>query len=244
MLPSTNPKASAPRTSTFSVLISPAHPYRYRRFACPLAGTDARLAEKRGSVTPSFQGTSTPYLLPVRNDTLGFKAVAQLVQVHRLVLQRPPQPFDEHVVQAPSAAIHRALRPGRQNPLGERHGGELRSLVGVEDLRRSVAKGRSSASMHMRLSIVFDSRHESTKRLAQSITATKYKYPCETGYRSGPRTTRGPDARPSPRAAGTDRPGAAGGQRSYAACSTAPQAPSPASAGVPGRLAHRILILP
>ena len=49
MLPSTNPKASAPRTSTFSVLISPAHPYRYRRFACPLAGTDARLAEKRGS---------------------------------------------------------------------------------------------------------------------------------------------------------------------------------------------------
>ena len=66
MLPSTNPKASAPRTSTFSVLISPAHPYRYRRFACPLAGTDARLAEKRGSVTPSFQGTYTPYLLPVR----------------------------------------------------------------------------------------------------------------------------------------------------------------------------------
>ena len=66
MLPSTNPKASAPRTSTFSVLISPAHPYRYRRFACPLAEADARLAEKRGSVIPSFQGTYTPYLLPVR----------------------------------------------------------------------------------------------------------------------------------------------------------------------------------
>ena len=31
-----------------------------------LAGTDARLAEKRGSITPSFQGTYTPYLLPVR----------------------------------------------------------------------------------------------------------------------------------------------------------------------------------
>ena len=45
---------------------SPAHPYRYRRFACPLAGTGARLAEKRGSVTPSLQGTCTPYLLPVR----------------------------------------------------------------------------------------------------------------------------------------------------------------------------------
>ena len=79
MLPSTNPKASAPRTSTFSVLISPAHPYRYRRFACPLAGTDARLAEKRGSVTPSFQGTSTPYLLPVR-------------LAHQLLILRSPPP--------------------------------------------------------------------------------------------------------------------------------------------------------
>ena len=66
MLPSTDLKASAPRIIVFSVLNSPAHPYRYRRFACPLAGADARLAEKRGSVTPSFRGTFTPYLLPVR----------------------------------------------------------------------------------------------------------------------------------------------------------------------------------
>ncbi len=65
MLPSTGTKASAPRMTAFSVLISPAHPHRYRRFACPLAGTDARLAEKRGLVTPSFQGTFTPYLPPV-----------------------------------------------------------------------------------------------------------------------------------------------------------------------------------
>ena len=66
MLPSTDLKASAPRIIAFSVLNSPAHSYRYRRFACPLAGTDARLAEKRGLVTPSFRGTCTPYLLPVR----------------------------------------------------------------------------------------------------------------------------------------------------------------------------------
>ena len=66
MLPSTDLKASAPRTIAFAVLISPAHPYRYRRFACPLTGTDARLAEKRGLVTPSFQRTFTSYLLPVR----------------------------------------------------------------------------------------------------------------------------------------------------------------------------------
>ncbi len=46
MLPSTDLKASAPRTIAFTVLISPAHPYRYRRFACPLTGTDARLADE------------------------------------------------------------------------------------------------------------------------------------------------------------------------------------------------------
>ena len=66
MLPSTDLKASAPRTIAFSMLNSPARSYRYRRFACPLAGADARLAEKRGSVIPSFRGTFTPCLLPVR----------------------------------------------------------------------------------------------------------------------------------------------------------------------------------
>ena len=64
--PSTVPKVSAPRIIVFSLLNSPARPYRCRRFACTLTSADARLAEKRGSVTPSFRGTSTPYLPPVR----------------------------------------------------------------------------------------------------------------------------------------------------------------------------------
>ena len=38
MLPSTDLKASAPRINAFSVLNSPAHSYRYRRFACPSRG--------------------------------------------------------------------------------------------------------------------------------------------------------------------------------------------------------------
>ncbi len=37
-----------------------------RTCALPLAGANARLAEKRGLVTPSFRGTCTPNLLPVR----------------------------------------------------------------------------------------------------------------------------------------------------------------------------------
>ena len=61
-------------------------------------------------------------------------AVGQLVQVDRLVLQRPPQPLDEHVVHASAAAIHRAPDAGSPQPLGERPTRELAALIGVEDL--------------------------------------------------------------------------------------------------------------
>ena len=66
------------------MLNSPAHPCRYRRFACPLTGANARLAEKRGSVTPSFRGTCTPYLLPVR---LAHQILAFLQFSERLKLE-------------------------------------------------------------------------------------------------------------------------------------------------------------
>ena len=46
VLPSTTGTVSALRMSAISSLISPAHAHRYRRFAHPLAGTDARLAAK------------------------------------------------------------------------------------------------------------------------------------------------------------------------------------------------------
>ena len=46
VLPSTTGTVSALRKSAISSLISPAHAHRYRRFAHPLAGTDARLAAK------------------------------------------------------------------------------------------------------------------------------------------------------------------------------------------------------
>ena len=60
MLPSTDLKASAPRTIAFAVLHSPAHPCRYRRFACPLTRADARLAEKRGWLLLRSRGLSPP----------------------------------------------------------------------------------------------------------------------------------------------------------------------------------------
>ncbi len=45
MLPSTIRRVSASRTITFSVLISPGHTCRYRRFAVTLTRDNARLAE-------------------------------------------------------------------------------------------------------------------------------------------------------------------------------------------------------
>ena len=60
VLPSTTGTVSALRKSAISSLISPAHALRYRRFAHPLAGTDARLAAKVARYTRAY---------PVNADT-------------------------------------------------------------------------------------------------------------------------------------------------------------------------------
>ena len=53
---------------------------------------------------------------------------AELVEVHRLVLQRPPQPLDEDVVEEAAPAIHRERHARGQHPVGERLAGELGAL--------------------------------------------------------------------------------------------------------------------
>ena len=42
----------------------------------------------------------------VVNDPFGLKAVVDLVQIHSLLLQGPPELLDEDIVQIPSSAIH------------------------------------------------------------------------------------------------------------------------------------------
>ena len=65
----------------------------------------------------------------------GFPAVGVALEIDVFVFQRSPEPLDEHVVHPAAAPIH----GDRDTDLGERAGergrGELRALVGIEDLR-------------------------------------------------------------------------------------------------------------
>jgi len=57
-----------------------------------------------------------------------------IVQVHMLVLQAPPKPFHENVVQRPAAAVHTDRDPRLLQPARERTTGELDALIRVENL--------------------------------------------------------------------------------------------------------------
>ena len=46
---------------------------------------------------------------PVVDDPFGLKAVGDLVQIHSLLLQGPPEPLDEDIVQIPSSAFVRVV---------------------------------------------------------------------------------------------------------------------------------------
>ena len=72
---------------------------------------------------------------PGADHALCIASIGQFVQVHRLVLQRPPQPLDEDVVEIAAAAVHGAACASRAYPVGERVAGKLGTLVRVEYLR-------------------------------------------------------------------------------------------------------------
>ena len=56
---------------------------------------------------------------PLADDPFRLEAVGQLVQLDRLVFERPPQPLDEDVVHAPAPAVH-----GDRHIRGLEHAGE------------------------------------------------------------------------------------------------------------------------
>src|SRR5262249_21284318 len=94
-------------------------------------------------------------------------AVSIALQVDVLVFEGPPQPLDEHVVHPSAAAVNRDAHTGGTVRGGEGGTGKLTALVGIEE------SGSPSAATANALSMVFDSRHASTARLAQSMIATR-----------------------------------------------------------------------
>ena len=92
MLPSTSVTVSASRTIILSLLNSPTHLYRYRRFACTLTGTCARLTEWRSWLDFRHRGLAPPTLcqfawrttvLFTPSDAYACPAGARLVPVWR-----------------------------------------------------------------------------------------------------------------------------------------------------------------
>ena len=69
------------------------------------------------------------------NPFATLNAVVGWVQVDVIVFECPPESFDEHVVDCSTRAVHRDLHLCIDQDVGECLRGELRSLVGIEDLR-------------------------------------------------------------------------------------------------------------
>jgi hypothetical protein len=97
------------------------------------------------------------------------------------VLDTPPQPLHEHVVQTPATAIHADGHPGRFQPTRPGHGGELHPWSVLNTSGRPLLNASASMSKQNDPSRVFDSRQASTQRLYQSMVAAKYMNPVTSG---------------------------------------------------------------
>jgi len=60
-------------------------------------------------------------------------------EIDLFVLQAAPESFHDYIVQRPPLAVHADVYTGGQKGLEESRPSELRSLIGVEDLRIPVA---------------------------------------------------------------------------------------------------------
>ena len=101
---------------------------------------------------------------PLVDHPLRHEAVRQLVQVDRFVLQGPPQPLDEHRLmntlsgQRPRPSIEQRTPAACSSPR-EHDTGERAALIGVEDLRRSVALRTPGDGMSWLVSVAAVDRH-------------------------------------------------------------------------------------
>src|SRR5271166_4283074 len=122
----------------------PADPFQRRRNSSHLRHGEAREIHLiRG---PSVKARMRPLAVvepPIPTDRaarLGDTVVG--AQVDLLILDRTPQPFDEHIVAPGPAPIHADPDRVLRQQSGERRTGELAPLVGVEDLRSTITGQR------------------------------------------------------------------------------------------------------
>ena len=79
----------------------------------------------------------TAQIIPVEEfakAALLFDAVGRWAQIDPFVLHGPPQALDEDVVVATPAPVHADRDPVIPQRLGELTAGELRALIGIEDV--------------------------------------------------------------------------------------------------------------
>jgi len=76
---------------------------------------------------------------PVAQAVVKLGAAVKRMQVEVVMFDRPPESLDEDVILASAAAVHADVDTVVFENLGERGTGKLRALIGVEDLRPSIA---------------------------------------------------------------------------------------------------------
>jgi hypothetical protein len=77
---------------------------------------------------------------PLADADARLETVGIGLQVNLFVFQAAPQSLDKDIVQPASAAVHADPDPGGFQRVGERRAGELRALVGIEDLRPPISR--------------------------------------------------------------------------------------------------------
>ncbi len=111
---------------------------------------------------------------PISKYGAGLAATFQLVQIHALILHRPPKSFDKNIIHPSPLAVHGDAHTSVLECLREIQARKLAALVGVKGFGRpNLVKASSNAAIQKSESSVLESRQLSTRRQNQSITATR-----------------------------------------------------------------------